>query len=150
MSGNMLDELQARKAALAEEQVRDLQVPIWTHPEFRFRVRPLDHAVITRIMARVEKARGAAMSPATLDAHASVLAAATIAVVIGDEGTEQAEIPLDSPLLREKLGVPEASTAAQVVRAITLRDGDTIALGVAAIKHSGFADEAVTEALSGE
>lgn len=139
MADSLLAGLAARKAELQADQITELSVPLWSNPTLRLRVKPVEHPIVQGIMARADKVKGRAAGEAALNANAAVLVAACVEVVIGD-GDDEAVMELGSPLLVEALGLPEGSHATVVVRALMVRDADVLALGNAAMKHSGYGE----------
>lgn len=147
MAGSLLDGLGARREALEEEQIRDLAVPRWENPSAALRIRPIDHALIKRQLGRIEKATKGARDAVELSANAAILAAATIEVVLG-EGDGQAVVPLAD--LAEPLGLPKDATGPEIIQKFFLTDGDVFGCAGAVVKHSGYAERDVDEALAGE
>ena len=156
-TGSILDQIKARRESLSKDKFALGEIPTWGsngHPRAWFRVQPVDAQKLERFRARAAKAKGDAVAGAVLGANASIIAAGTVGVVIG-EGAGQAEFTLDSPDLLDALGIPEAAGRAQVVMAlvgndVTGADGFVIAISDAVARHSGFAAEDPEEALSGE
>lgn len=147
MAGSLLEGLGARREELEKEQVRDLEVPRWENPSAVLRVKPVDHALIKRQLGRIERATKGARDAVEVSANAAILAAATIEVVLG-EGEGQATVPLTD--LAEPLGLPKDATGPEIVQAFFLTDGDVIGCAGAVVKHSGYAERDVDEALAGE
>ena len=145
---SLLDALAARKAELQAQQVTTIPVPLWDNPTIRVRVKCVDHERLSRIMLRMQKAKGGALSKATLNAHAAIVEAATVAVILGGDG--DAELELSSPDLVSALELPEGSTPIDVVRALCLREADVIALSDAVFKHSGYAQDDIEDDFAGE
>lgn len=144
---SILEGLRARRDELVAEQVRDLAVPLWDRPSMTLRVKVVDHDMIFRQLQKIEKSAVGARSEAMLNAHAAILSAGVVEVLLG-EGDEQASITL--PDLIEPLGLPEKASMAQVLRAALLRDADVLTLAGAVMKHSGYTDADVEEKLAGE
>ena len=154
---SILDQIAARRKALAEEKHTLIEIPTWGsngHPRAWFRVQPVDIKMIDRFRSKAAKAKGPDMAAAVLAGNASIVAAGATEVLIG-EGDDQATFTLDSPDLLTALGIPEAASKAQVVMAlvgndVTGADGYVIALSDAVQRHSGYAAEVAEESLLGE
>lgn len=156
MSNTILDQIKARRAALSEDMYADIEIPTWggKYPRAWFRVKPVSDEYIEGQNNRVQRAKGPAVAGARLRANLAILAAGIHKVVIG-EGDDRAEFDLDSPDLLEALGIVEAASRAQVVRAligsdVTNADGYIMAMSNAVGEHSGYSATAAQESLQGE
>lgn len=147
MAADLLAGLRARRDELAAEQVRDLPVPRWENPKAVLRIKPLDHVFIKRQLGRIEKAKPGARDAVELSANAAIVAAATTSVALG-EGDGEAVVELAD--LAEPLGLPNDATGPELIQAFLLTDGDVCASAAAVLRHSGYAERDVDEAIAGE
>ena len=151
MSG-LLDQLAARKAELVAELVTDIPIPQWDRPTLHLRVQPVDHTMLRSALAPIDKVKGGsrALAQAEKQAHATVIAHATLAVIMDRGQVDEAEVPLSNPELRVTFGLSESSSSADVVRCLMLRDGDLLAVSNAVAQFSGYSAEDLETSFAGE
>jgi hypothetical protein len=149
MATDYLAGLLARREELVAAATKDLPVPLWEKPRMVLRVRPIEHTQIKRQLARIEKASHGAQAGVDLAANATIIAAAVDEVLIG-EGDGRVRLKLYD--LKASLGFDEDAKVdgADLVRKLCLRDGDVMSLAAAVIRHSGYEEAEVDEALAGE
>jgi len=155
--GSILDQITRQVEGFADEMFTDLSLSMWGqngHPPAWFRIRPVDSDFIEKQRARAAKAKGPAISGAVVRGNLAILAMGVEAFIVG-EGDGQAQFTLDSEDLKKALGVPDAETAGDVVRAIlgvnvTKADGYVLSLSDAVVRHSGHAAQIAEENALGE
>lgn len=146
-AGSPMASLRARREALTKRLHVDLQVPRYEDPAVFVRYRPLTQAEIDAAMGRHEKSKD---PDKTATVNAALLAAACVGVFqVGADGREASVIvdnldgewPRFDERLAAELGLPDATTAATVVRALYFTDGDVIAAASALTAWSGYSQE---------
>jgi hypothetical protein len=147
---SLLDGLKARREEILAALVEDVPVP--GLPGVVLRVRPVGHDVISRQLARREKAKTPdARAEVDLAANAAIIAAAVAAdgVVFGAGGDEE-EVHTLKDVADVLLPDAEKVSGADTVRALFLRDGDVLVVGGKVMRQSGYADAEADESLQGE
>lgn len=155
---SVLGSLLARREQLLQEQVLELKIPRWKNPEIIVRYTPIEYELVQRLGKRIEKAKADKQVEVEIDANADTLIAScagVFAVIDGvryslREGDEDGEPTRFDRDLAENLGLPEGSTARQVVRTMYLTDGDMFQHAAKIMEFSGFAVDRADEELAGE
>lgn len=156
MAQSPMGMLEARRKELVQSLGIVYRVPEWDNPRVYIRFRPLEHAEIRAGQARVEKAKDKAA--AEVDANVSLIVKACLEVW-GDYGDGE-KTPLRSDPengltrfdadLAQALGLQEGATAAQVARALFLREGDIMSCSAFLGERSGYRETEADEELAGE
>lgn len=153
---SLLGRIRTRRDEIAAAQFIDLPVPRWEDPVLKVRYGPLDHEVIRKGFQTQRKAKDKAA--AEVNTNADLLIAACIGVFADEDGKTSSLHPNGpdeewtrfDPDLAESLGLPEGSTARQVVRAVYFTDGDVIGTGRRIIEFSGYQLQEGDDELLGE
>lgn len=143
---SLLDSLAARREEIAQQHVITVHVPLWDAPTIRLRLKALDHERITAIGAKADAAPDKARAKEQLRAAAALVAAACLGVAVGDHP----EVPAHDPDLKAGLEVDESEPTSAVIKALFVTDGDLLAMSNTVMKHSGYGNAAIDEALAGE
>lgn len=152
-----LTHLRDRREAIVQEQILERRVPRWSDPEIWVRYEPVDFDIADKVRKMSERSKGRLTSQQILDANIDALIAGCIGVYATLEGDErqfslkpgEPEGPLTTfdADLAQNFGLPEGTTARQVVRTLFLTDGDILYHGQELSKFSGFAGEEANEQL---
>lgn len=142
MAGSIKDLLVKRHAELEREAVKRLPFPRWTSPTLELRVKPVPTTLVEEIMERVRKS---GRKDATVTVHAAIIAAGTVEVIIGGDRS----IGLRD--LAAELDLVDAD-AGDVIRHLTVAEGDLRGLSDAVLKVSGHANgvDVIDEEFAGE
>lgn len=157
MSGlDALTHLAQRRDEIVDEQVLDLPIPRWENPEIHVLYKPTEHEVVRKNGMAVAKAKSN-VSETELNQAASLLAwscTGIYALVDGERYSLNAAAPKGELTrfdddLADNLGISGAPTRS-IVRKLFVTDADLLSASNKLIAWSGYADQEVDEALSGE
>jgi hypothetical protein len=147
---SLLDGLKARREEILAALVEDVPVP--GLPGVVLRVRPVGHDVISRQLARREKAKTPdARAEVDLAANASIIAAAVAAdgVVFGAGGDEE-EVHTLKDVATCCCRMPRRCRVRTRCGPCSCGTGTSCVVGVEVMKQSGYADAEADESLQGE
>lgn len=160
-----LSNLRARRESILAQQVLDLPVPRWEDPTLVVRYRPVDHTLISKSRARIDKATKNQQGQVELDTNTDLIVQGCVGVFARIGGVPHActdvdvwePIDLDaydgwdrfSPHLGETLGA-EGQTARAVARALFFTDGDIMSHANEVIQFSGYKEADTDDEISGE
>lgn len=155
---SFLEHLKERREAIAESELLTLAVPRWSDPVIKVVYRPIDHGIIRAAQTRVEKAPKAKQFAAEVDGNVDLLirgCKAVVAVINEQEyslrpGDHEGEPTTFDKDLALNLGLPDGSTARQVVKALFITEGDILSHGKSLVEFSGYRETEADEIISGE
>ena len=131
---SILGGMKARREAILASSYKDLPVPRWTDPEVFVRFVPVDHGLIRKGQVAVDKAPANLKAKREVEVNSDLLIAACSGVYALIDGREYSLRPDDyegewtsfDEDLAANLGLDEAVTARQVVKALYMWDGDIL------------------------
>lgn len=143
---SLLEQLRATREEILAELITDIVVPL-VRPKVTLRVKPVDHEVIVRQLAKREKATAPeARAKVDLSANAAVIAAATVEVLLGDGNNAES---CTLAMVAEVFELGDKAGAADAVRALFARDGDILTVAAKVMEHSGYGGGEADETFAG-